>query len=214
MDTGEHALPVLEVVQRGEPPARDDMLEEPPRGMVCRDPRGQDESGAALGVDELEARLGEHRIGIHVAGPGQRKTASCPNELARRLGFALGGLETFEKRLLGGRGVVAVQLADQAIAGGFVSRAGNLGRPCRKELLFLELDPFPRWIAKHRVESLVLHDLGEPKVPMEKVMPARQIAGPACDADQSEFGGIPLLDVFRQGHGLESPPCFGREVCP
>ena len=44
-------------------------------------------------------------------------------------------------------------------------------------------------------------------------MPPRQIAGLTRDTGQSEFGGIPLLDVFRQGHGLESPPCLGREVC-
>ena len=67
IDPREHLLPVLEVVQRGEPPVGDDVFEEPPGRVVGGDPRGHDESGASTGVRQMQKRLRKERVAVELA---------------------------------------------------------------------------------------------------------------------------------------------------
>jgi hypothetical protein len=58
---------------------------------------------------------------------------------------------------------------------GLVRRGGDVMVAGREEFFLLELDPFPRRVPEHHVETTALEHLRELKPPMKEVQPVAQL---------------------------------------
>src|SRR5690606_13304834 len=109
-------------------------------------------AGSASAADHPVHRLREQRVRVHVANASEWVTRFGVAEYARSLRTLLRALELVIKPEFGAPRFRAPQLRDHAVASSLVPGCSYLGCPGGEELLFLKLDPLPRWIPQHHIE--------------------------------------------------------------
>src|SRR5690606_39752336 len=87
VDSREEALSVFKVVQAHKMPVRGNECKEVFRCVVRGQSRRNDKPCSSLRAHELEERLGEHGVRVHIATAGQGEPPTRSQEQARGLRF-------------------------------------------------------------------------------------------------------------------------------
>ena len=143
---------VLEFQERHELGVADQVAEERRSRRVGGDSGRQHEAAAATRVDDRAGGLGEDGVGVDVAAAGEPVSAGFAEQMAPARGLAQLGLKLVGQRPVGGA-VAVSEGCDHLLACSRVRGVRDLGLAGREELLFLELDPFPGWVADDAGEA-------------------------------------------------------------
>src|SRR5260370_23722410 len=93
--------------------------------------------------DECQVDLGEQCIGVDVATTGEWIPSAAAGEQARGVGIPQGN-PVFGPQ----RGSLVFNRGDELLACGSVGSVRDFGCACGEELLLLQLDAFPGWVAE------------------------------------------------------------------
>ena len=165
MDAREDSLAVLEVVERYQRAAPDQVGEEVLAGEVGGDAARYDHPGPAGGGDRVAHQLGENRVGVHVTAASQRVSTTVAEQGTDTEGLTYRRLEcVVENR------IIVLQGYDQLLPRGLCWRGGDIGVTSREPLLLLEFDLLPGRVPNHHIETASRMNVGERDVRVQELV--------------------------------------------